>query len=830
MTGLIQDWRYATRMLAKTPGFTAVAVLTLALGLTVSAAVFFFVSSFFLRPLPAADPEQLVVIAQRSPDFAMPFPFSYPDLADFRMAIDGPGDRVQSVAAALTDVMAYKEEPVHLSRSGAAAERGWVHAVSDNYFEVLGARAFRGRLFVPGEGQRPGADPILILTHDAWRTRFGADPTVVGQQVKLNGLPFTIVGITPPGFAGATWGAALCGFMPATMLPELSPAHGRMIFNRGDTGFFLMGRLRPGAGLDQARAAIDVVMARLLEDHPGSFAPHVKAVVMPERLSRPSPFVASFVPLVVSTLMAMALLVLAVALANVVNLIFTRAACRERELAIRGAMGASRIRLVRQLLIESVVLALGAGMVGALVSYWLSPWLGSLGPGEKMAPPGCAGPDWRLFAFTFGLSLVAGILAGLFPALRASRADALPLLKDGAPGLSGPRHPLRSLLVAVQVAVSCVVLVGGGLALRSLQALSTVDLDFEPKGLLLASFDLGLQRYDAERCRQFRARLLEEVRGLPGVRDAGLADHAPFDVGGRMRSGISAEGRPAPDDARSQFVPWLTVDDAFLRTLGVAPRAGRDLSPRDDEAAQRVVVVNRILAQQLWPDESAVGRHLISDGTSYRVVGVIGDGPYWAITDRTRGLAFQALAQNERRELTLAVRADGDPVRLVPALRSIVRELDPDLPLFDVRSMEQQVAGSPLALMPLRIGSVIAGAQGMIALLLASLGIFGLVSFSVARRRREIGVRVALGATARDVIRTVSRGAIRLAGTGLAFGLLASLALAPLLAHLLYGTDPRDVTVFAAVGLLVVGVTAIACWLPARRAARADPIQALRCE
>jgi predicted permease len=825
----MQDLRYAFRQLLKSPGFTAVAVLTLALGLTVNATVFFFVNDFFLRPLPARSPEQLVVIAQKSPHFEMPFPLSYLDFLDFRRSAEGADREHPAMAQTFAGLMAYSETPVHLSRTGEVTARTWVHVASDNYFTVLGAQPLHGRLFLPTEGRQPGADPIIVLTHEAWRTRFAADPRIIGQPVKLNGLSFTVVGVTPPGFVGASWGTALSGFVPATMLAEMTPARRSLLTDRGSTGFFLMGRLQPGVSVEQARAATNVVMARLLKDYPDEHV-STQALVMRESRSRPSPFVANYTPLIVAALAAMALLVLAVAVANVANLLFARAADRARELAIRGALGASRWRLLRQLLIESVLLALGAGVVGTIAALWINPYLGAIGPGGEMAPPAYTGTDWRLFVFTFGASLATGLLTGLLPALKATRLEILPQLKEGTRTMAGARHPLRSLLVIGQVAVSCVVLICAGLAVRSLHKLSQVNLGFRPDSLLLASFDLGLQRYTKDQGQQFQTQLLERISALPGVRDASLAEHVPFDVGGSMHSGITAEGSPTTDKSKSQFVPCLAVEHAFLKTAGTRIIEGRDFAARDDALAPRVAIINRMLSRQLWPDGNAVGKRLLYDGNLTEVIGIVEDGRFWAITDRARPLLFLPLAQNYRGNVTLVVRTEGQPAQLSSAVERIVRQLDPDLPLYNVRSMEQQMASSPLGLMPLRMGATIAGAQGVIALLLAALGIYGLVSFAVTRRTREIGIRMALGARTADVLRLVTRQSFKLTLIGLACGLLLALGLTRALAGLLYGVSPTDAGVFVGVVLLVSAITLVACWVPARRATRVNPVEALRAE
>jgi predicted permease len=817
-------------MLAKSPGFTAVAVLTLALGLTVNSVVFLLVSDFFLRPLPAAHPEQLVVIAQKTPKVEVPLPLSYLDCVDFRRSVEGAGREGPEMAKTFSGLMAYMDAPVHLSRSGEAAERTFVHVVSDNYFAVLGVQPLHGRLFLPTEGQQPGADPIIVLTHEAWRARFAADPRVIGQAVKLNGVSLTVVGITPPGFVGASYGVALSGFVPATMLGEMTPARRGLLSGRGDIGFFLMGRLHPNANLAQARTAANVVMARLLQAYPDHHAPQTKAVVMREDRGRPSPTIAGFAPFIVGVLAVMSLLVLAVAVANVINLLFSRAADRERELTIRGAVGASRWRLLRQLSVESVLLALGAGLVGSIAALGVNSYLGQLGPFGDSAPLADTGTDWRLFVFTFGASLATGLVTGLLPALKATRLDLLPRLNESVRSMSGARHPLRSLLVIGQVAVSCVVLVGAGLTLRSLQQLSRVNLGFQPGDLFLASFDVGLQRHTKEQGRQFQAQLLERVRALPGVREASLAEHVPLDVGIAMHGGITAEGHPQVKDADFQMIPCLPVEHAFLRTAGIRIAEGRDFSARDDETAPPVAIINRAFAQRFWPGESPVGRRLMMNGKPFEVVGAVGEVSYWSITDRARPLLFLPLAQNYRGNVTLVARTDGDPAPMSSAVRQIFRQLDPNVPLNNLRTMEQQMVSSPKGFMPLRMGAMIAGTQGMIALLLATMGIFGLVSFAVSRRTREIGIRMALGGTTLDVIRLVTLQSLKLTLVGLLCGLVFAFGLTRMLVGLLYGVSPADPVAFGGVAFIILLTALLACWLPARRAAKVDPMVALRQE
>jgi len=829
MSTLLQDIRYALRQLRRSPGFTAVAVITLSLGLTVNATIFFFINDLFLRPLPAADPGQLVVIAQRAPQTSLDFPFSYQDFLDFRRFAEGDGHEVPEMAKTFSGIMAYMETPIHLSRTDESTERTFIHMVSGNYFTVLGVQPMMGRLFQQNEGKTVGADAIIVLTYDTWRSRFAADPHIVGQTVKLNGLPFTVVGVTQPKFVGAAWGTALSGFVPATMLPRMIPDRGQLISDRGDTAFFMMGRLQPDATLEQARAATALVMARLLKDYAGMHPLGAGAVVMRESMSRPTPFVANYTPLVASALMFMALLVLGVTVANVANLLYARAADREREVAIRGALGATRWRLLRQLLAESTLVALAAGTIGAIAAIAACPILDKLITPGQLAPPSETGTDWRLFVFTFMASLASGILAGLLPALKATRLDILPLLKN-APTIAGSRYRLRSLLVIGQMAISCVVLICAGLALRSVQKLSQVNLGFRTDHLFLASVDLRLQRYSNDQGRRFQEQLLDEVRALPGVRSASIADAVPFDSGNGMRAGIWPEGQTPTESEKFLIVPCFAVDHAFLETMGTRIAAGRDFTQQDDASAPRVVIINRVLAQQLWPNGDAVGKRLVLQRDHMQVVGVVGDLRYWAMTDTNRPLVFYPLAQHYEGNVTLAVRTGMDPMQLTSPVKQIVAQLDPDLPLFNIRTMDQQIAGSPFAMAPMRFGFVIAGAQGLIALFLATLGLYGLISHSVKRRTHEIGIRMALGAKPGNVLSILIGQGLRLVLIGLGLGLAAAFLVTRALSSVLYGVRPTDLLTFSGVSLLLAGVAVIASYIPARRAASIDPMQALRTE
>ncbi|KPK44252.1 MAG: hypothetical protein AMJ65_03565 [Phycisphaerae bacterium SG8_4] len=830
MTTVLCDIKYGLRQLRKKPVFTVVAILTLALGLTINGAVFSFLSEFFLRPLPAAKPDELVVIAQKAPQFSLAVSFSYMDYLDFRRAVEATDAQDSGLSQAFSGLMAYGEQPVHLSRTHQVTERAWVHVVSDNYFSVLGVQPLHGRLFLPQAGQAEDPTPVIVLTHNAWQQRFDADPGIIGQSIKVNGLPVTVIGVTQPGFYGAAYGTALSGFLPASAVETLMPAQKRMVTSRGSNAFFMMGRLRPGIGLDQARAAVDVFMAHLIPDN--SFIEDVKAVVMRERMSRPSPHVAHFSPLIISALMGLALLVLIVAIANVANILFARMEDLKRELAIRGALGASRARMFRLLLVETVQLALGAGTVGTIAAYALIPHLQALAPAPEgvMAPAAETGLDWRLFVFTFIASVVTGVLTGLLPALKATDLNIAPILKEGSRSMAGTSHLWRSIMVVGQVALSCVVLICAGLAVRSLHRLSQVPLGFRPENLYLASFDLELQRYSEDQGRLFQRQLLERVRTLPGVSSVSLSDYVPLEARVRMRSDIRAEGQPDTDNERFRIMPCIGVHDDYFETTGLSIVQGRTFAPRDNASGGAVAIINPLLAEHLWPDENPIGRRLMIGEQAHEVIGITGRCRYFSISGAPRPLVFVSLSQHHRSQLTLLARTQGPPLSLGSSIEQIVRQLDPDLPIYHVRTMQQQMARSPMGFMPMRTGATIAGAQGILAALLAALGIAGLVSFAVVQRTREIGIRMALGAKTGNVIRLVTAQSLRLTGIGLVLGLLMAFGVTRVLSGLLYNVSATDPVVFLSVTCVIFVSALLACWIPARRAARIDPMEALRYE
>jgi predicted permease len=815
----MNDLRFAFRQLLKNPGFAAVAVLTLALGISANTTIFSIISAMFFQPLPVKDPDQLVLVLQKSAVWKMPHGHSWPDYRDYRERVD-----------AFADVLAVMFNPAHLSVSGQQPERAWIEAVSGNYFSMLGVEAKLGRVFRRDEGEKPGADPVVVISHDYWQRKFGGDPSVIGQALTFNGHPFTIIGVTPEKFGSAQWSMAPAAFVPASMLGQVRAGGENLLKERGAPVFKTMARLKPGVTLAQARAAVDVVARQLALDFPDDHK-EARVFVMPERVCRPEPTFSEFMPLIGSVFMAMVLLVLLIACANVANLMFSRAIVRQKEMGIRTAIGASRWRLLRQLLAESVVLAVIAGGVGCLLAFWSAELLAGFNPAGDLPVRTDRNWDWRVFAYTFLISVFAGVVTALAPALRATKLDVYATLKEGGAALlASSRHPFRSGLVISQVAICVVVLIAGGLLVRSLQQVARLDLGFRTDFLLMASLDLGLQGYDDAKQKQFYRELTDRVKALPGVRSASLALTVPFDYSFDIALVASEEKAGDKDNFTSVHVN--RVDPNYLPTMGTTLLRGRNFTEHDTDTAPKVAIVNAFMAEKLWPGQDPLGKRFKwgNNGDFWQIVGVARNGKYVMIGEEPRPFFYVPLAQRHVSPITLHVWTAPEPAAITPAVRDVLQQMDPHLPVYNVRTMQQHLHDSAFAMMPLRMGATLAAVQGLLGLLLAVMGIYGVVSYVVSQRTREIGIRMALGAQKLDIFRLVVRDGFKLTLIGLAIGLLFALGLTGVFSKILYGLTPAATPVFAVVVVLLAAVALLACYLPARRAAKVDPMAALRYE
>ncbi len=810
MQTLWQDLRYGARMLLKKPGFALIAVITLALGIGANTTIFSFVNGLVLRPISGVkEPERLVAVYTSDYSSGPYGGSSYPDYVDFR-----------DQATGFSGLAAY-DETVLILTGGDEAERLSGAYVTGNYFDTLGVGAHAGRT-LRADDTTPGAAPVAVISHGLWQRRFGGDASVVGGTITLNHRSYTVVGVAAESFRGLQLGAP-----PEFWLPMSEETAG----GRGSRGLQITGRLKPGVSLDQAQSQIATIGAQLARAYPETNLgtldrprePRPMTVVREARLS---PQRQKNVLMVSGLLLAVVGLVLLIACANVANLLLARASVRRREIAVRLALGASRRRLVRQLLTESLLLALlggGAGLVLALWSSELPPAF--LSPGEANGLD--ASLDWRILVFTLAVSVLTGVLFGLAPALESSRPDLVEALKDGASGHGQRRFTLRQALVVTQVALALMLLIGAGLFLRSLSRAMTFDPGFASQNLLVASLDTRGAAMSREQGQAFYRQALERIGSLPGVRSASLTGIVPIGGGGQRR-GVQLEGyTPQPNEGLELNCNVVGLD--YFNTMGIPLAQGRDFNAQDREGSPGVVIVNEELARRYFPGQNPIGKRLrFGSNRSYlEIIGVARSAKYRRLREAPLPFIYIPLEQEYRGGMTLLVRTDGDPANTVSAVRGEIRRLSSEVPVFGIRTMSEQIG---TALADDRMIAVLLGIFGGIALLLAVVGIYSVVSYAVTQRTREIGVRVALGARGPDVLKLVIGQGMKLVVIGVAFGLAMSFTFTRLMASLLFEVSATDPVTFAAIALLLALVALVACWIPARRATKVDPMVALRVE
>jgi predicted permease len=806
-----QDLRYGARRLLKQPGFALIAVLTLALGIGANTAIFSLVSTALLRPLPVERAEQLVAFNSVSVTGEEHFPmFSIPNYRDLR-------DRNNVLAG----LLAYRIVPVSLSKSG-VNERLWGYLATGNYFDVLGVKPALGRFFTPADDQAPGAHPVAVITYDCWQKRFAADPQTVGKTVLINGRSFTVIGVAPPRFYGTEISFRAEVWFPLMMLAQIEPGSD-YLNNRDASNFFVQGRLKPGVTLAQAESALRNIAAQLAREFPKENEDKTLTLSPPGLLGT---FLRGPVMGFAGVLMAVVGLVLLLACTNLANLSLARATERRKEIAVRLALGASRRALVRQLLTESLLLAALGGALGLGLAYWLVNALLAFKPPLDVPLSTELHIDGRVLLFTLVISLLTGVVFGLLPALQATKLELVAALKD-EPWLSRYRRSwLRNGLVVLQVSLSFILLICAGLVLRGLQRAQELDPGFVPQQALELSFDLSLQAYNGPRSREFNRQLLQRVRALPGVQYAGITDFMPL---GLLRSSapIYVEGQPAEHGAHEPAVLNAAVSPDLIPALGTRLLEGRDFTEQDAE--QRVAIVNETFARRHWPGQSALGKRIgySATGPWREIVGVVQDGKYYSLSEEATPFVYTYLSWESNQFLTLIVRTTVEPPGLLPGVRREFQQLDAALPVYDVKTLVEHMA---LPLFPARVAATLLGSFGLLALLLATIGVYGVMSYVVAQRTHELGVRMVLGAQPRDVLKLVLKQGLALTLIGVALGLSASFAVTGLMEALLFGVSATDPLTFAVIVLLLTAVALVACWLPARRATRVDPLVALRCE
>jgi macrolide transport system ATP-binding/permease protein len=820
MDALYRDLRYSIRMLLKDPGFMAVAVMTFALGLGANAAIFSVVNAFLFRPLAVKNPDQLVVLASKDDRLEFPHYLSYADYVDYR-----------DKAGVFSDVIAFAPSPANLSHEG-RADRIWSELVTANYFSMLGVEPLLGRYFLPDEDHGAGAHPVVVLSYGFWQSRFHGDPSVVGQELSINGHGFTIVGVTAKGFPGTQPFLDINVYVPLTMLEEIRPGSGNMLTERDDQWLRVMARLNPGATIGQAKGAVNLLARDLEREYPKTNK-GVTVIVVPEVNARPDVGVSGFLPPLAIIFMLLAGLVLLITCANLSSMLLAKAMSRHKEFAIRGALGASRIQLMRQLLAESILLALLGGAVGIVLAYAITAVVSSVTlPGDDLFRLSNVSPDLRVFGFTFLLALLAGIIATLTPASRASRLDLNEALKEG--GRSGSEtsagNRFRSILVVLQVAVSIFVVNCAGLFIRSSMNAEKIDLGFRTENVLLVSLDVGLQGYDEARGKQFYSKLIDRVGTLPGIRSASLAHLYPFSTNGSEFIDVFAEGYVPISGSDAVSVACNEVGPDYFETDGISLAEGQGFTKQDIESSPKVAVVSESMGRRFWPGQDPVGKWIIAgerNGPHLRIIGVAKDSKFISLGQEVRPFLYLPLTQTYRSSVTLQVYTSGAPLGFVPSITEAVHDLDGQMSLFGIVTMQTHIHDG-IALMPQRSGAWIVSVFGVLGLILTMVGIYGIISYSVSQRRQELGIRMALGSQPSDILKRVVMGAITLTGIGTVMGLVLSLAAGRFLSGLLYGVKATDPVSLICSIVLMATVALLASYLPARRASHTDPLLALR--
>ncbi len=807
MGTLLQDIRFALRQLRSRPGFSATVVLILAFGIGANTAIFTLIHALLLRPLPYHEPERLVILSERSPvldEMSVAY-LNFLDWREQNQAFEGmTATRYQN----------------YNWTSGERPERVQAAQTSADMFSVLGVQPLLGRGYRAAD-DRPGADPVAVLSYAFWQTRLGGDPAVLERNLTLDGQNYTVVGVMPASFRFPPFFQQVDLWVPLGLRADDMQQRGN------HPGIYVIARLKPGVASEQARADMDLIARRLSQLYPDTNANNgVQAMSLHKRITR------DFRPALL-TLWAAVGLVLLIACANVANLLLARGAARRQEIAVRAALGAGRARLLRQLLTESILLALVAGLLGALLAIAATDLLIALLPTNA---PGMADQvriDPQVLLFTAVVALLTGLLFGIFPAVQVSGTKLQSALKEGAKSLGGGfrRHALRKILVVAEVALAVVLLIGAGLMLRSFWMLSGANPGFDPENVLTLEISLPSDKYSEPRQRaDFFRRLLDRVGSLAGVEAAGVS--TPL-LGGWQTS-FYVEGTPVPPPGEGHLTDIGYVSPDYLRAMRIPLLRGRYFTPQDREDAPLVAIVDETFAKKYWPDGDPIGKRLktgasIPSGDQpWRVVvGVVGHVKNYGITEDSRIETYLPYYQDTPPTVTLALRTVGDPENLAAAVRHEVSQLDPEQPIHSVQTMEQYMAN---AVANRRAAMLLLTLFAAVALLLASIGIYGVLAYSVSQSTHEIGIRMALGALPGDVLGWVFGHGFRLIALGLVLGLGAALALSRLISSQLFGVRENDPLTFGAVALLLAAVASLACYWPARRATRVDPMLSLRYE
>jgi predicted permease len=816
---LLQDLRFGLRMLRKSPGFTFIAVLTLALGIGANTAIFSMVNSFLLKPLPVKDPEQITTLAFQIKKGPLQVNFSTPELEDLQ-------DQTTSV---FSDVVGDVYGAGGLTVNG-KTEPIYVFYVTGNYFTALGVKPYLGRFILPSEGSPTALSPVIVLSFNYWKTRFAGDPSVIGKTIAFDGHPVSVIGVTPKGFHGLYSMADMQAYMPLSMEQVDSAYDKTTPVNRELRSVFVYARLLPAVPIQAAQSALDVIAGRLAAQNPKS-EEGLTLAVYPERFSRPNPDPDKTILKIATLFLILAGLVLILACVNVANFLLVRATVRQRELAIRTALGGTRGRLIRQLLTESIVLALCGGIGGVVLGLAGSRALSSIRLQTSLPILIDFQFDWRVFGYALGVALLTGVIVGVVPALRASGRNMIEVIREGGRTMSGSRNGLRAALVVIQVGGSLMLLIVAGLMVRSLNYAQRSDLGFDPRNVLNLTLDPNGIGYDKLKGLQFYKELLGRINNLPGVESASAAFTVPF---GYFNDSdfLEVPGYEVPQGTSVPSAGFNMVSPEYFRTLRIPLLEGRDFSNADQEDTQWVAIINEEMAKRFWPKESALGHEfrIAGDrGHSLRIIGVVKNSKTNSMMGPVREYFYVAFAQQYSSLATIQVRATFPPETLATSIREEVTAIAPTMPISEVRPMLQALY-TVNGLLLFQFAAGLTGCLGLLGLILALVGVFGVISFTVSQRTQEIGIRMAMGAGQIAILKMILRQGILIVFAGLAAGVLLALGMANLVGDFVSGVSPYDPLTYFSVSTMLVIIALMACYVPARRATRVDPMIALRYE
>ena len=813
MPNLLRDAKCGLRVLRKNPGFSAIAIVTLALGIGANTTIFSWINSTLLNPVPGISRPGEVVSLTLSKPGDSPFPFTYPDLEAMR-------NRQQS----LTGIAACNFAPMSLTGKK-KPERIFGMLASANYFEVLGVKLILGRGFLPAEDERPGGAPVAVISYRLWKTHYAGNSNILGQTIEINQHPYSIVGVAPTEFQGSQTGVRTDIWVPIMMEAQLSPL-GDLLHDHHYFWLFGFGRLKPGVRLTQAQEEMTLRLKPEVTNYPEEHKGHESVTLYPlwrnpEGLNF---LLATLLPL----LMSIAGLVLLLACANVANLMLVRAVGRRREIAIRMSLGGTRWRLVRQLLIESLILALAGGGVALLITLWTQGTLLKFMPLTEDIPVALSvRADRTVLLATLVISVLTGVIFGILPALRSSGLAPASVLKEESGSVSAglKKARLASVLVVTQISLSLLLLICAGLLIRSFRSAQQIDPGFNPRQVLIASYDLFTGGYSEASGTEFDRQLVSKLETLPGVQSVALADRVPLTFSGPSTA-VKPEGYVSHKN-ESMKTQVAVISPNYFHTMQIPLAKGRDFSPEDTKRSQRVVIVSEAFAKRYWPNQEPLGKQLNSDLTHewFTVIGVAKDCKEVTLNEKAMPFLYLPLYQVYRANMMIHARVAGDPLSFAKAVDNTVHELNPDLVVFDVTTVEVR---AQFASFPQRVAGTFVGAFGMLALLLAAVGIYGVTAYTTRQRTQEIGIRMTLGATRQDVLRLVLGHGLRLMLAGVGLGLLLALVLTRFLTILLLGVNRIDLVTFSGVALLLCAVALFACFIPARWAMRVDTMVALR--